>query len=120
MKLPLHEPEQEWLRDALAEWEGYVSSALLATEAIRACARYGPAYARDAREWLEGVALLPLDDSILDQAASLGPPLLRTLDALHLATALSVREDIGVLFTYDERLAEAASHHGLPVVRRTG
>lgn len=115
MKLPLHEPEQDVLREALAEWEGYVSSALLATEAIRACGRYGPAYARDAREWLEGVALLPLDDAILDQAASLGPALLRTLDAIHLATALSVREDIGVLFTYDHRLAEAAIQCGLSV-----
>ncbi len=97
-----------------------MSSALLATEAIRASGRYGEVYAHDAREWLEGVALLPLDDSILDQAGSLGPPLLRTLDAIHLATALSIREDIGVLFTYDDRLAEAARQHGLTVAGGTG
>lgn len=115
VKLPLREPEQEWLRGALAEWDGYVSSALLATEAIRACGRYGSAYAPDAREWLRGVGLLPLDDSILDRAASLDPPLLRALDAVDLATALSVREDIGVLFTYDDRLAEAAKRYGMSV-----
>jgi len=113
--LPLHEPEQDWLREALSEWDGYVSSALLATEAIRACARYGSGYAQDARAWLEGVALLPLDDSILDRAASLAPPMLRTLDAVHLATVLSVRDEIGVLFTYDDRLARAAAQYQLPV-----
>lgn len=76
---------------------------------------FGSAYAQDARAWLEGVALLPLDDSILDQAASLVPPTLRTLDAVHLATVLSVRDEIGVLFTYDDRLATAAAGYQLPV-----
>ncbi len=106
------------LRRELAEWqEGYVSSALLAVEAVRACARYGAAYAREARVWLEGVALLSMDDPVLDQAASLGPAVLRSLDAIHLATALSVRDEIGILFTYDDRFAEAAESHGLPVAR---
>lgn len=111
----MHEPEEMSLREEMSQWEGYVSSSLLATEAIRACARYGPGYAHDARAWLEGVSLLPLDDSILDRAASLGPPVLRTLDAIHLATALSVRDEIGVLFTYDERLAGVAGQHSLTV-----
>lgn len=105
------------LRNELAEWEAYVSSTLLAVEAIRACARYGGEYAREARAWLEGVALLPMDDPILDEATSIDPPLLRSLDALHLATALSIRHDLGVFFTYDERLGEAAERHGLPVAR---
>jgi uncharacterized protein len=106
------------LRRELAEWQdGYVSSALLAVEAVRACARYGTEYAREARAWLEGVALLAIDDPLLAEAASLEPPALRSLDAIHLATALSVRDEIGVLFTYDDRLAEAAESHGLPVAR---
>ncbi len=117
MKLPLQEPEHQALREELAEWEGYASSALLGVEAIRACARYGAAYARDARAWLEGVALLPLDDAVLDAATSLMPIGLRSLDALHLATALSVREELGALVTYDERLGEAATDHGLNVVQ---
>ena len=99
----------------LAEWAGYVSSALLGVEAIRACARYGEEYAHDAREWLGGMALLPLDDSILDEAASLGPAGLRSLDALHLATALSVFDDVGVFVCYDERLGIAAAERGLNV-----
>jgi predicted nucleic acid-binding protein len=63
------------------------------------------------------LALLPLDDSVLDEAASLDPAGLRSLDALHLATALSVRDEIGVFVTYDQRLADAAADRGLNVVR---
>lgn len=117
MKLVLREREEGALRATLAEWDGYVSSTLLAVEAIRACSRHRSEYARDAREWLFDVALLPLDDALLDAATSLQPPGLRSLDALHLATALSVRDEIGALFTYDERLAAAAANAGLDVVR---
>jgi predicted nucleic acid-binding protein len=56
-----------------------------------------------------------LDDAVLDVAVSLAPSRLRTLDALHLATALTVKEEIGAFFAYDERLREAAADHGLPV-----
>ena len=101
----------------LAEWDGYVSSALLAVEAIRACARYGRDHASEARSFLEGLALLPLDAAVLDEAASLNPAGLRSLDALHLATALSVRDEIGVFLTYDQRLADAAADRDLNVVR---
>lgn len=83
--------------------------------AIRACSRHRDEYARDAREWLFDVILLPLEDALLDEAASLRPPGVRSLDALHLATALSVRDDLGAFVTYDERLAETAEAHGLPV-----
>lgn len=117
MKLPLQEAEHDALLGELAEWDGYLSSALLGVEAIRACARYGGAYAEDARLWLTDVALLPLDDALLDVATSLLPTGLRSLDALHLATAISVRDEIGAFFTYDERLAEAAGQHGLEVAR---
>ena len=115
MKLPLHEPEHQPLVTELSRWDGYVSSTLLAVEAIRACARYGADYAHDARSWLDGVALLPLDDSILDHAASLEPQALRSLDALHIATALSIREEIGVLLTYDDRMIAAATKYGIAV-----
>jgi len=117
VKLPLREPEEDALRAEMAEWDGYVSSALLGVEAIRACSRHKVGYAQDAREWLAGVALLPLDDTLLDEAASLQPTGLRSLDALHLATALSVRDEIGAFLTYDERLAEAATLHDLPLVQ---
>lgn len=114
MKLPLLEPEERALRVELSRWDGYVSSALLGVEGIRACARYSPGYAHDAREWLFGVTLLPLDDALLTAAAALQPTGLRSLDAIHLATALSVRDDLGAVLTYDDRLAAAARDHGLP------
>jgi uncharacterized protein len=117
-KLVLEQSGHAELRRELAEWrEGYVSSALLAVEATRACARYGVVYAREAHAWLEGIALLAMDDPVLDRAASLEPAALRSLDAIHLATALSVRDEIGALFTYDDRLAGAAESHDLPVAR---
>jgi predicted nucleic acid-binding protein len=101
----------------MAKWDGYVSSALIGLEAIRACSRYGSGYAQDAREWLLDVSLLPLEDALLDEATSLQPAGLRSLDALHLATALSLRDEIGAFLTYDERLGEAAHDHGLNAIR---
>lgn len=116
MKLPLREAGHRALSEELAEWDGYVSSALLGVEAIRACSRYpDERHARDARAWLFDVALLPLDDALLAAAAALRPAGLRSLDALHLATALSVRDEIGAFLTYDERLSVAARERDLPV-----
>jgi len=114
-KLVLEQRGHGELRRELAEWGDYVSSTLLAVEGVRACARYGGDYAREARAWLEGIALIPMAEPVLGEAASIEPPLLRSLDALHLATALSIRDDLGAFFTYDQRLAEAAETHGLPL-----
>jgi uncharacterized protein len=115
VKLPLRETEHAALRAELGRWEGYVSSALIGVEAIRACARYGPEYARTARAGLDALALLPVDDDVLDRASRLEPWTVRSLDAIHLATALIVREDLGVVLSYDERLCEAARAVELPV-----
>lgn len=92
-----------------------MSSALLLVEAIRACARYGDNYAEAARDGVERVALLPLDHDTLERAANLEPRGMRSLDAIHLATALGIVEDLGVLLTYEERLCEVAREAGLPV-----
>jgi predicted nucleic acid-binding protein len=91
-----------------------VSSALAWTEVIRAVRRTGGRVGR-AREVLEGIALVPIDDAILRGAGDLSPAGLRTLDAIHLATALSLTEDIETLITYDGRLAEAAATAGIAV-----
>jgi predicted nucleic acid-binding protein len=115
VKLPLQEAEQQSLLAELATWAGYVSSSLLGVEALRACARYGEEYVADARSFLADVALLPLDDAVLEEAALIDPAALRSLDALHLATALSIRSDIGVFITYDQRLGAAAAERGLAV-----
>ena len=116
MKLPLGEQEHEELRLELSRWSGFVSSMLLGVEAIRACARFGRAEEEDAQEWLEGVSLLPLDDAVLDIAVTLKPWKLRTLDALHLATALTIGDEVGAFVSYDRRLWEAAADHGFAVL----
>lgn len=100
----------------MAEWDGYVSSTLLVVEAVRACAQHRSEYRKDAKDWLVGVTLVPLDYDLLESAAELRPAGLRSLDAIHLATAISVRDEVGAFVTYDERLAVAASEHGLQVV----
>lgn len=117
MKLVLREPQEDALRAEMSMWDGYVSSALLGVEAVRACSRHRSTYAEQARTWLHDVALLPLDDALLDTATSLDPPKLRSLDAIHLATALSIRDDVGALFTYGERLAAAAKDAGFAVTQ---
>ncbi len=114
VKLPLAEPECDALRTELGRWEGYVSSVLLSVEAVRACARYGPDYANQARAGLAGLALLPIDETVRDSAARLEPQSLRSLDALHLATALSLGDDLGVMIAYDKRLLDIATQHGIP------
>jgi predicted nucleic acid-binding protein len=70
--------------------------------------------AERAERALSGVALIPLDGAILDAAAALELPALRTLDAIHLASALSLGKDLAV-YTYDVRLAEAAADAGVAV-----
>jgi uncharacterized protein len=117
VKLPLREAERQALMAELVRWDGYVSSTLMAVESLRACARYGTSYERAARIWMDGLSLLPIDDAILDVAADLRPWGLRSLDALHVATAVSLGDDLAALITYDDRLALAAEEQGLPVAR---
>ncbi len=93
-----------------------MSSRLLTVESVRACARYGPRFAARALAGLADLALLPLDDAVLRAAAALEPPGLRSLDAVHLATALSLGDRLGVLVCYDERLLDAARAAGVTVV----
>jgi predicted nucleic acid-binding protein len=117
VKLPLCEVEKGALLRELVEWEGFVSSSLLGVESLRTCARYGSHYERAAREWMDGLSLLPIDDGVLDVAAELEPAGLRSLDALHLATAISLGDEVGAFFTYDDRLGRAADENGLTVAR---
>jgi uncharacterized protein len=57
-----------------------------------------------------------LSAGIADAAAKLEPPSLRTLDAVHLASALSLGDDLGAFVAYDRRLAEAAEAAGIEVL----
>ncbi len=92
-----------------------VSSALLSVETRRGVLRHRPARLPRADVLLAHVSQLDVSAAIIEAAGRLPDPLLRTLDAIHLATALLIRDDIESLVTYDARLAEAATAHGLTV-----
>jgi len=109
LKLVLSEPESHALRAELAAADTLVSSTLLLVESRRAAARYGPLAVARTRAALATVTMVPLDDATLEHAADLKPAELRSLDALHLATALSLGHDLERFFCYDRRLTTAAS-----------
>jgi len=91
-----------------------VSSALLRTESLRAVRHLGPDALAMVREGLRRIDLIAIDDRILNAAGILEPQVLRTLDAVHLATAMAIGDDLEVIVTYDERMIEAARLVGLP------
>jgi len=118
LKLVVREPESPALFDWLATRPERISSAVARVEVLRALRRAGPSGAsvrHRAIEVLDRIALLPIDRPILDAAGELSLPELRSLDAIHLATALSVGADLAGLVTYDERLAAAAARSRIDV-----
>ena len=117
VKLVVSEPESMALIERLKAWPERVCSALALTELPRALERagLGAAANRRAREVLGRIALVDVDRRILATAATLEPRTLRTLDAIHLATALAVREDLEIVVTYDRRLRAAAERAHLDV-----
>jgi uncharacterized protein len=117
VKLIVEERESAALRTFLTGGEGRrVSSALIRTESLRAVRHLGPEALATVREGLRRLDLIGIDDRILDAAGILEPRVLRTLDAIHIATALAVGDDLDVIVTYDERMVEAARLMGLSTV----
>ena len=96
-----------------AEW---VSSALLRIELIRAVARATPVLLPDARELLLAFSYITIDDDIVEGAMNEPDRGLRSLDAIHLATARILAPELDALVTYDERLLRAATDAGLVTV----
>ena len=117
VKLVVAEPESSALVEFLRGRSERLSSAVALAEIPRALrgAGFGASERRRSREVLARIALVDVDRRILAAAAALDPPGLRTLDAIHLATALAVREDLAALVTYDRRLAAAAERVHLEV-----
>ena len=110
IKLIVKEPETDALFAFLREWSELISSAIVRVEVLRALRRArggGGAYHR-GQDVLARLALVRLNEEIADTAAGLDPLELRALDAIHLASALSVRENLAGIVTYDIRLARAA------------
>ena len=118
MKVIVEEPGSRALRAFLAGSKARrISSAIVRTEAMRAVRHLGPEALATVREGLRRIDLVGVDDRILDAAGILEPRILRTLDAIHLATALAIGDDLDAVVTYDERMADAAKLLGLRVAR---
>jgi len=104
---------QTWITTTTTQ---LVSSDLARTELLRAVRRGASDQVVQARAVLDSLSLLTVSTTVFESAGHLNPAVLRTLDALHLASALSLGDDLEGLVTYDERLAEAARSHGIAVV----
>ena len=116
VKMVIAEPESVALRAYLRQRRTRLtSSTLLRTEGVRAVRRVGPDALTAARQLLRTIDLVAVDESVLDAAAMLEPRVLRTLDAIHLATALALGDDVDAIVTYDARMADGARLLGLPV-----
>lgn len=117
VKLVVTEAESRALRAYLATTNRRLSSRIAEVEVSRAIRRVvQPGDEAQVSAVLSGLHLIELDARISAVAASVTPPTLRSLDAIHLASALVLREEVDALLTYDARLADAARAVGLEVV----
>lgn len=116
LKLVLPEYETESLELWIAERAGVprVSSRLLRIEMLRTVSRTAPHRMSRANVVLSGVALLSIDD-VAPAAEVIGDQMLRSLDAIHLATAHEIRTALTAFACYDKRLCDSARALGLPV-----
>jgi predicted nucleic acid-binding protein len=104
---------------ALQRWPDWVTSGIAAVECRRAMkrGRASAAVSRRAEAVLDRVTLIKVDEAVLRLASQIGSPVLRSLDAVHLATAMSMGDDPAAFVTYDDRLAIAARALKLSVLQ---
>jgi predicted nucleic acid-binding protein len=115
VKLVVVEPESAALRRYLRTRPQRASCALAKVEVVRAVRPHGATAMTRARRLMRRLDVIQLDDELLESAAGLSSTVLRSLDAIHLAAALTLAEELTALVTYDERMATAAVTLGLPV-----
>lgn len=118
LKLLHVETESRALADWLSARTGTpaVSSALAKVEVTRACRRINADALPAAKALLAGLDIIPLSSAVIDEAGDVGENALRSLDAIHLASALSIRSDLSAFVAYDHRLGDAAIAAGLELV----
>ncbi len=125
LKLVVREAESTTVEHELTTWAGVASSSIAAIELRRAVLRARA----DQRESvaddpavdgvIAAIAEIPLTARVRDLAGSLEPPELRSLDAIHLASALALGRDLAAIMTYDSRLRDACQVHGIEVIAPT-
>jgi len=116
IKLVVAEPQSDALREQLRHDHEQIASAVVEVEIVRAVRRHAPDLVEQALEVVAHLAVIEVDETIRTQAGLLDPPHLRSLDAIHLATALRIGDELDALITYDDRLAAGARTVGLRVL----
>lgn len=118
VKLVRAEPESEALRTFLGEAPEHSTSVVSSIEVLRAAKRVGVVdeLRTRAEAVIASTALIGLGDAVVRAAQGIDPPTIRTLDAIHLASALALGDDLDVFVCYDRRLADAAEATGLTVL----
>ena len=112
VKLAVAEPESAALRRFLSRRQPLVTSALARTEVARALMPSGPEAVSRGEEVLRRIELVRLNDRVLSAAGRMRPAELRSLDAIHLASAGVLGSSIKWIVTYDERMADAGTAAG--------
>lgn len=119
VKLVINEPETAAVH-RLVTAERVAASDLVRTELLRTVRRHAPTQFDVARNVLAHLMLLSATPTIFDTAGLLEPVIPRSLDAVHLATALTLGDDLEAVLTYDLRMTDAARAVGLRVLAPTG
>ena len=114
-RLILGEVDAAVIRAVLDRFENWRSSVLLVVELRRLGIRAGLKV--EAEQLLATVVLEPLTTGLLDHASRLEPAEVRALDAIHLATAIKLRDagSVDAVLTYDGQLQAGCAQHGIPV-----
>lgn len=116
VKLIFDEPETDALQRFLADRPSRFSSVVARAEVIRAARSVGDdLVVGRAHDVLDGLDFIELDSQTVRRAAGVEPRSVRTLEAIHLAAALSLEPDLAGIVVYDTRLAAAARAAGLTV-----
>lgn len=123
VKLVVQESETaalvDWLRNRPAE--PIVTSALGRVELMRTANKDGTTGMADrARDLLDSLDIIPVNDNVIATAESIGPPTLRSLDAIHLASAAQIGAELTALVAYDHRLLAGCRDLGYPTASPTG
>ncbi|MBN8610823.1 MAG: type II toxin-antitoxin system VapC family toxin [Deltaproteobacteria bacterium] len=116
VKLVVHEPESAALARYLRGRRPIVSSDLARVEVTRVCLSFDDAVTARARDVLDRIELIRMNARVLEIAGTLLPVELRSLDAIHLATASLLGDTLARVITYDDRMAEAARALGWTVI----
>jgi predicted nucleic acid-binding protein len=117
VKLVHAEPESPALRAWLNERAetDWTSSVLVEIESFRALARYAPEAVTRLHPVLDQIELIDMNPRVRVLGQTVIPVTIRSLDAIHLGTALTLRDNLTSFITYDKRMLEAATAAGLPV-----